>query len=92
MRPKFVVEHPYRSGRPRHKIVVTRLRAAIVVVVGYAALALVARFFLVKLQSLQGISDDQRVADMTLVFGGVMVVLACWSLFNVFRRPKLFDE
>ena len=70
----------------------TRLRAAIVVVVAYSATALIAKYFLAELQRMQGISDAPRVELMTTVFASAMLVLACWSLFNIFRRPKLVDE
>lgn len=102
MRPKFVSERAYNrdalgrklagdESRPRRKIVITRIRATIIVLVAYSGSALTAKYSIAKLQAMQGIEDPLRVEFVTAVFLSVIGALAFWSLFNIFRRPKLFE-
>ena len=78
------------SQHPRPLIILTRLRAALVVVVAYMATVLIARYFFIRLQSFQG-PDEKRLDQVTMIFAGFMAVLAALSLYSIFRRPKIVD-
>jgi hypothetical protein len=96
MRPKFVLDRTLdgdadmASQRRRPLIILTRQRAAFVVVASYTAAILIARYFFIRLQSFQG-PDDTRVDQVTFIFAGFMAGFAAWSLYSIFRRPKTVD-
>ncbi len=73
--------------RPSAGIVVTRHRAALIVVVGYSTMALCAWLFLAYLASIQG-HDDSRDEQAAMFFAVVMAILCVKALVNIYRPVK----
>lgn len=69
------------------RIVLTRHRAAIVVVIGYTAMALCAKLFLSYLESTQGY-DDARDDQAAMIFAAVLAILCVKALINIYRPVK----
>lgn len=68
--------------------IMTRRRAAILVILGYAGLALAARLFLYCLQWIQGF-DDLRAQQVSWFIAGLMALLCMRALYNIYRRTGL---
>jgi len=73
------------------RIVLTRHRAAIIAIGGYAAMALGAQIFLAYVESTQGY-DDARDQQASLIFAGVMLVLCVKALVNIYRPVEPFPD
>jgi len=67
--------------------VFTRHRAALLVLLGYAAMAVCAKLFLSYLESTQGY-DDGRDDQAAMIFAVVMAVLCVKALVNIYRPAK----
>lgn len=83
-----MLERTHPSSNLARAIVLTRGRAAVVVVMGYAAAALCIKPFLGYLETVHGY-DDARDDQMALVFGVIAAVLCLKSLLAIYRRPTL---
>ena len=75
--------------RDRPRFLLSRHRAAVIVLVGYAALAQCARLFLSYLASAQD-HHDARDEQAAMIFAGVMAVLCVKALVNIYRPVKPF--
>lgn len=71
----------------RLRIPLTRLRAALLVLVGYSALAWGGKLMLAYTEGVRGY-DDLRDQQMVLLFGVVMAVLCIKSLYKIYAPSK----
>ena len=81
--------NPGERPPQRAKIVLTRHRAAIIIVAGYTMMALCAKLFLSYLESTQGY-DDARDDQAAVIFAVVLAALCVKALFNIYRPVKPF--
>ena len=79
------------DARPprRPRFVLTRHQVAIIIVAGYAAIAVGIKLFLSYLASTQGVNDE-RDEQAAMLFALVMVVLCIKALINIYRPVKPF--
>lgn len=82
-----MVEEPRTSGQRNGSGRLTRRRAALVVVLVYAAAALSIKGFLASVESFHGV-DDARNDQMTLLLSVFISVFAARALFTILRRPR----
>lgn len=74
------------------KILLTRRKAALVVVAGYMLSTLVAAWFLTHRGKVQGIpSTDPQVWGSILGFAVLMLGVVGVSLFKIYHRPRVFN-
>lgn len=80
-------DHSSPSARP---ILVTRKRAAFVVILSYLAAALTAALFFSHIETVTG-HDDARDQQLALLFAALMAAFCLRSLVGIYRRPKALD-
>ncbi len=83
------------GGGPRgprtFRILLTRRRAAMTIVLASLASAAMATGFIFYFSWRQGAMGDGRAEIMSVVFGAIMAVVCVRSLLGVLRRPKRLD-
>ncbi len=77
--------HEPATARPR--IVLTRARAAIIVVFGYAVIFVVVARLLAHVDAVRS-HQDARLGQVTTMFAVFTAVLCIGSLYFILRRPK----
>jgi len=78
-------------GPRKFRILLTRRRAAITIVLASLASAAMATGFIFYFSWRQGAQGDGRAETMSAVFGAVMAIVCIRSLLGVLRRPKRLD-
>lgn len=86
MRFTAVFERTHPSSSAARPVSLTRGRAAVIVVLAYAAAVFGVKIFLSYIESVHGY-DDARDQQMTLMFAAIMGGLALFSLYRILSRP-----
>lgn len=82
----------YSKQKNRRIFVIKRVHSGIIVITAYSLSVLLANYFFTELQYYNGIVDNEEVSLAVKIFVGTMLLFMCWSLFNIFRNPRLFND
>lgn len=76
----------------RKAFIISRYSDTIIIITAYSLSVLLANYFFTELQYYNGTIDNGEVSLAVKIFAGVMLLFMCWSLFDIFRNPKLFND